>query len=77
MFKIGDLVTRKKYGNDIIFKIIKIEKDRIILRGIDIRLYADANPSDLVLSSIRKEEEIIEEIRIEKKKKMITSIYRE
>ena len=68
MFKIGDLVTRKKYGNDIIFKIIKIEKDKIILRGIDVRLYADANPSDLVLSSIRKEEEIIEEIRIDKKK---------
>lgn len=68
MFKIGDLVTRKKYGNDIIFKIIKIEKDRIVLRGADIRLYADANPSDLVLSSIRKEEENIEEIRIDKKK---------
>ena len=25
MLKIGDFVTRKKYGNDIIFKIIKIE----------------------------------------------------
>ena len=29
MFKIGDLVTRKKYGNDIIFKIDKIQNNTI------------------------------------------------
>ena len=68
MLKIGDLVTRNKYGNDIIFKIVKIEKDRVILRGADIRLYADAPINDLVLSTIRKEEPNIDEIRIDKKK---------
>lgn len=68
MLKIGDFVTRKKYGNDIVFKIVKIEKEKVILRGIDIRLYADANINDLVLSSIRKEEDNYDEIRIDKKK---------
>ena len=28
MFKIGDYVTRKKYGNDIIFKVVKIENEK-------------------------------------------------
>ena len=54
--------------NDIIFKIVKIEKDRVILRGADIRLYADAPINDLVLSTIRKEEPTFDEIRIDKKK---------
>ena len=27
MFQIGDLVTRKSYDNDIIFKVIKIENE--------------------------------------------------
>lgn len=67
MFKIGDLVTRKKYGNDIIFKIIKIEENKVILRGLNIRLYADTYLDDLVLSGIREETEE-EEIRIDKKK---------
>lgn len=66
MFKIGDYVTRKKYGNDIIFKIIKIENNKAILSGKDYRLCADSNLDDLVLSTIRKEDE--EEININIKK---------
>lgn len=68
MFKIGDLVTRKKYGNDIVFKIIKIDNNKIILKGIDIRLIADTHVDDLVLSTTRKENEDYELIRIDKKK---------
>jgi spore coat assembly protein len=68
MFKIGDLVTRKKYDNDILFKIIKIDKNKVILRGVDIRLYADSFVDDLVLSGIRQDDEYEEEIRIDKKK---------
>ena len=26
MFKINDLVSRKSHGNDVVFKIVKIEK---------------------------------------------------
>ena len=63
MFKIGDLVTRKKYGNDIIFKIDKIQNNIIYLKGIDIRLYADTKEDDLVLATISKKKEIINSVR--------------
>ena len=68
MFKIGDLVTRKKYNNDIVFKIIKIDNNKVVLKGEDIRLIADSNIDDLVLSTIRKENETYDEIKIDKKK---------
>lgn len=63
MFKIGDIVTRKKYNNDIDFEIYKIDKKNIYLRGIDIRLYADASieSNDLIHSSKDKKKEKIEE----------------
>ena len=66
MFKIGDYVTRKKYGNDIIFKITKIENNKVYLHGKDYRLCADSNIDDLVLSTIRKEEDEEEDIKIKK-----------
>ena len=59
MFKIGDLVTRKKYGNDIIFKIDKIENNVIYLKGLDVRLYADTKEDDLILATIPKKKEIV------------------
>ena len=61
MFKIGDLVTRKKYGNDIIFKIDKIQNNTIYLKGVDVRLYADTKEDDLILATIPKKKEINEE----------------
>lgn len=64
--KIGDLVTRKKYNNDLIFKIIDIEDDIYYLKGINIRLYADSLVDDLVLydnkEDIEREEEFLERI---------------
>ena len=50
IFNVGDFVTRKSYNNDIIFKIIKIDNDKVYLKGIEIRLLADANIEDLVKS---------------------------
>ncbi len=47
-FEIGDLVTRKSYNNDILFKIIDINNDIAILKGVDLRLYADSEVDDLV-----------------------------
>lgn len=46
-FKIGDLVTRNSYSNDIIFIIEKIEEDIYYLKGKNIRLIADAFLEDL------------------------------
>jgi len=46
--QIGDFVSRNSYNNDTIFKIVDIKKDIAILKGVDIRLYADSNLDDLV-----------------------------
>ena len=70
MLKIGSYVTRKKYGNDILFKIEKIIDDKVILKGVDLRLYADSDIDDLVLATIsKKKERQIESIRILDKEK--------
>lgn len=51
MYKIGDMVTRKSYENDVIFKIIDIIEDNYILKGVSVRLYADSYEDDLKLVS--------------------------
>ena len=47
MFQLGDLVTRKSYDNDIVFKIVGIKEDNYILKGVFVRLFADAPKEDL------------------------------
>ena len=47
MFNIGDLVTRNSYNNDTVFVIEEIDNDIAILKGVNIRLYADSDLSDL------------------------------
>ena len=51
-FKIGDVVSRNSYQNDIVFKIIQIQNNVAYLKGIDYRLYADAFLDDL--SKVKK-----------------------
>lgn len=64
---IGDLVTRISHDNDLIFKIIDIEKDVYYLKGINVRLYADSAGEDLVLydgeMDIEEEETFQERIK--------------
>lgn len=66
MFNIGDLVTRKSYNNDLVFKIIDIDKDLYILSGINIRLCADSFIDDLVKydGELNREEEFIKEEKL-------------
>ncbi len=52
MFRKGDIVTRNKYNNDLLFRIDDIVDGIYFLSGINIRLYATTIESDL-----RKEEE--------------------
>ena len=52
--KRGDLVTRNSYNHDTVFKITNIKNDIYYLKGIEVRLYADALKDDL------KKYEIIE-----------------
>ena len=62
-FDIGDLVTRNSYKNDILFKIISVEEDIALLKGVDLRLYADSDIDDLKKEKERDNEdkEILEE----------------
>lgn len=52
--KIGDVVARKSYGEDVYFKVVEIVDDEgedvtVILKGISDRIQADAPECDLVL----------------------------
>lgn len=50
--KIGDLVTRKSYGSDILFRISQIARENnAVIVGEELRLIADAPLADLVLVS--------------------------
>ena len=49
LFNLGDLVTRKSHNNDMVFKIISIDGNDVILKGLNIRLVADSPVDDLVL----------------------------
>ncbi len=46
--KRGDLVTRISYNHDTIFKITNIKNDIYYLKGLEVRLFADATASDLI-----------------------------
>jgi spore coat assemly protein len=52
---IGDIVARKSYGCDVLFKIVDIQEEggeRIItLKGISYRIQADAPEFDLLIQS--------------------------
>ena len=57
MFQLGDLVTRKSYDNDIVFKIIGIKDDNYILKGVFVRLFADSPKDDLkIYSDLEKDD---------------------
>lgn len=46
-FKRGDLVTRKSYNHDTIFKITNIKNNIYYLKGVEVRLFADSPLEDL------------------------------
>lgn len=64
MFNIGDYVSRNKYNNDCLFKIIDIKDNIYYLSGVNIRLLVTSEKSDL-----KKEDDIREQddINIENK----------
>ena len=69
--KKGDFVTRNSYQNDTIFKVINIKGNMCYLKGVDVRLYADSNIDDLVLTEINDNlEEITTETKLEEENLM-------
>ena len=76
--KRGDIVSRNSYGNDIIFsvkRIIKLANQNqvAILKGIDVRVEADAPVEDLQLVSKEEQEKREKELG----KRIINRIERE
>lgn len=53
----GDLVTRNSYNNDTVFKVLNIKDDVCYLKGLDVRLYADAPLDDLKKVIVEKDQE--------------------
>ena len=48
MINKGDYVTRNSYNNDVIFEVISVNGEECVLKGVDVRLMADALSNDLV-----------------------------
>lgn len=67
--KIGDIVSRNSYKNDIYFKIIEIRGNIAILKGIDLRLYADSSIDDLQKETIDDDARDEDLLIIEKNRK--------
>ncbi|RKD22808.1 sporulation peptidase YabG [Ammoniphilus oxalaticus] len=61
--RVGDTVTRKSYGNDIVFMVLSINKEKktATLQGLDVRLVADAPLDDVIKINS-------ERLRLEKEK---------
>ena len=65
MINVGDIVSRNKYNNDMLFKVVKIEEDIYYLCGLEIRLCADSELSDLKkeeVNSLENDDERILEL---------------
>jgi spore coat assembly protein len=58
--EIGSLVYRKSYERDVLFRVSDIKnsngKKIIILKGVDVRLIADAEEDDLDIFDMNKDE---------------------
>jgi len=65
--KRGDLVTRKSYNHDTVFKITNIKNNIYYLKGIEVRLYADSVLEDLekYIFSDSNVEEVVEKEEID------------
>ena len=49
--KVGDVVARKSYGYDVLFKVVNIYDEMVDLVGMTVRILADAPLYDLKLMS--------------------------
>ena len=61
--KRGDLVTRKSYNHDTVFKITNIKNEMVYLKGVEVRLYADSPEDDLVKYLEKEPTHLEEEIK--------------
>ena len=62
---IGDYVTRISYKHDMVFKVVDIIEEICYLKGVNVRLLADSDISDLVKIeyTVSDDKEVIERIK--------------
>lgn len=65
MFKIGDIVSRNKYNNDILFEVFNIDSNIYYLKGVSVRLYADSEEEDLKLENNDKDDRLEDDKMLE------------
>ncbi len=58
----GDYVTRNSYDNDTVFKVINIKNGVYYLKGVEVRLIADAEITDLRKEENINEDDVIDDI---------------
>ncbi len=73
--KVGDFVTRKSYGNDLLFRISKIDDNLAIIIGEEMRLIADSPLSDLDL--VTDSEKGLRQIEEKKKEDSCYRLFRQ
>ena len=63
--KCGDFVTRNSYKNDTIFKVINIRKNVYYLKGVEVRLFADAFFTDLEkVDYVKSDEKVLLDLEV-------------
>ena len=67
--KKGDLVSRISHNHDVVFKIVDFNENKVYLSGVNIRLSADADITDLVLA---KDDELDDDKIIQRNIKDLT-----
>ena len=60
----GDYVTRNSYDNDTVFKVINIKNNVVYLKGVDVRLVADADITDLRIEKDIFTEDELDDVEI-------------
>jgi spore coat assembly protein len=58
---IGDLITRKSYEHDKVFRVVEVSECGVLLAEEDVRLIADAPLHDVVKIDEIKRETILEQ----------------
>ncbi|MHA6252913.1 sporulation peptidase YabG [Oceanobacillus sp. CAU 1775] len=63
--KVGDIVTRKSYKHDLLFRVYRINNQTVQLHGVEMRLQADAPVDDLKVTA-KSDLETRQKLAIEK-----------
>lgn len=74
-FKIGDIVARKSYNYDVLFRITSLSNNIANLVGITVRIVADSPVYDLRIVNKNEQENIIKDIEMSRRDK-ISRCYR-